>query len=127
MVSEDAVLDDHMVIRLEKASLTVVFVDHSLPVVLQQLTQARVAVDGRPTIAVNHRGITSGDAAALADSRARVDVTAVEHDIQRLIHGEPVVGDAYWSGFIQTQGAAVAQLPGAPIVPDVVFRLDPVQ
>src|SRR5262249_16621762 len=95
MLAQNAVLDDDVVIALEKAALTVVLVDHALTVVLQQFAQARVAVNRRPTIAVNHRGIASGDAAGLANGRAGVDLTAVEHDVQRLIRRKPMMGDAH--------------------------------
>src|SRR5205085_3232645 len=120
MVSEDAVLHDDVVIGMEKAGLLVVLVDYPPAVVLEQPAQARIAVDGRPTIAVNDRGITSSDAVALADGRARIDVATVEHDVQRLIHGEPVMGDAHRPVLVQTQRAAVAQLLRAPVVPDVI-------
>ena len=82
---------------------------------------------GRPPIAVNDRGIASRDAAFLANGRARIDVTALEHDVQRLIHSEPVVRDAHRPDLVQAQRAAVTQLPGAPVVPDVIPGLDAIQ
>src|SRR5215510_15392003 len=103
MVFENAVLHDHVVIRMTTASLLVVFVDDLPAVVLQQLPQPRVAVDGCPPISVNDRSITSGDTVALANGRARIDFTAVEHDVQRLIRSEPVVRDTHRSVLVQTQ------------------------
>ena len=90
MVFEDAVLHNHVVIHMEKARLPVVFIDDPLPLSSSNF-EARIAMNGRTTIPVNDRGIASGDAVCLANGRARIDVTAVEHDVQRLIHGEPVV------------------------------------
>jgi MFS family permease len=102
MLLEDAVLDDHVVIAMEKSGLSVVVIDDIPAVVLQQLSEARVAANGRPAIAVNHRGISRGDPIPLADGRARIDVATVEHDVQRLIHGQPVVGDAHGPSLIQS-------------------------
>ena len=46
MVSENAVLHDHIVIGMENPGLPIILVDHLLAVVRQQFAQTRVAADG---------------------------------------------------------------------------------
>ena len=84
-------------------------------------------MDRRPTIAVDHRRITSGDTAFTADRGAGIDVATVEHDVQGLIHGQPVVGNTHRSSSIQTKRATVTELLSAAVVPDVVLGLDAIQ
>ena len=81
MVTQDAVLHNYVVVSMEKSGLPIIIVDHLLAVILQQLPQTRVAVDGCPPIAVNDRGIARRDTLSAADGRARVDITAVEHNV----------------------------------------------
>ena len=51
----------------------------------------------------------------------------VEHHVEGLIHSEPVMRNADRPALVEPQGAAVAQLPGAPVEPDILFRLDAVE
>src|SRR5712691_11866573 len=98
MIAEDAVLHNHVVVRLEEPRLPIEFEDGGLAVVLEQLPQARVALDLCPSPAVDDRAIAGGDAALGADGRARVDFAAVEHHVQGLIGGKPVMGDTCGPG-----------------------------
>src|SRR5207245_682438 len=127
MLLENPVLDDHVVIRLEASGLSKERVDGLLAVVVQQLLQSRVALDRRATPAIDDGRISGGDAGLGPDGRARVDLAAVEHHVQRLIHGEPVMRDADWPLVVQAERAPVAQRLGSPVVPDVVLGLDAVQ
>src|SRR5215813_9006281 len=109
---------------MEKASLLVVLVDDPPAVVLQQLPQTRVAVDGCPPIPVNDRSIASSDPVALADGCACINFATVEHNVQRLLRSEPVMGDPHRPVLVQTQRATVAQLLGAAVIPDVILSFN---
>jgi hypothetical protein len=76
------------------------------------------------------RSMTVGSPAVTrvwADRGARVDFAAVEHHVERLIGSEPVVLDTHRAGPVEAQRAAVAQLLGAPVEPDIIPGLDAVE
>src|SRR5215831_8476567 len=127
MVAENAVLHDHVVVRLEAPGLPIEFEDGGLAVVLEQLPQPRIATDLRSSPAIDDRGIASGDAALRADGGAGVDLAEVEHHVQCLFDGKPVVCDAYRPRLAETQRPSMAQLLCAPVEPDIVSSLDAVQ
>src|SRR5438552_16369227 len=93
MFLENAVLHDHVVVGLEASGLSIELVDDPLAIVVQQLHEARVAVDRRTAPAVDDRRLAGGDTSLGSDGRARVDLAALEHHLQRLIPGAPVLGD----------------------------------
>src|SRR3989441_11363109 len=72
MLLENAVLHDHVVVRLETSGLSIELVHDPLAVVVQQLPEARVAVDQRTAPAVDDRRVSGGDTRFRADGRARV-------------------------------------------------------
>src|SRR5438093_13103999 len=93
MILENAVLHDHVVVGLEASGLSIELVADPLAIVVQQLLEARVAVDRRTAPAVDDRRVAGGDTSLWSDGRARVDLAAIERHVQGLIHGEPVMGD----------------------------------
>src|SRR5947199_10736853 len=108
MFLENAVLHDDVVVGLEASGLSIELVDDPLAIVVQQLLEARVAVDRRTAPAVDDRRVACGDTSLWSDRSARVDLAAIKHRVQRLIHGEPAMGETRRPGVVRAERAGLA-------------------
>ena len=126
MFPQDAVLHDDVVVAVVEPGLLEVLVNKSFPVIWEKFADVGVAGGGSAAVSVNH-GCVAGGHRAGTQSGVNVNLTFIQHHVQRLVRSQPVMFHPSGTGVVQTQSAAVAELYGPAVVPGVVAGFDTIE